>query len=249
MRSCGDCREGSFREPRRSSSRSRNTGSTLQNKRKRLSAPDQVDTAGAPSSIRAIKKPSPSGWRVGGRQQRRGGDPMLSHKFNIDEIVTIKPAIKRNILGGIYQVTRQLPENQGWVRILYQKSKLTLCARCARARIGQTITHPAITMTKVALQQRTSAAIWRTGGFQRSSAHVRARGRFKFVAATKVPRHSKKKVVRKPSAAGCWHRRSCGSLIEALLAGEPVLDLGDNRTLKQYIQHVHEQPRIRRPPG
>jgi hypothetical protein len=41
---------------------------------------------------------------------------------------------------------------------------------------------------------------------------------------------------------------TCGSLIEALLAGEPVLDLGDNRTLKQYVQHVHEQS-IRRPPG
>jgi hypothetical protein len=47
-----------------------------------------------------------------------------------------------------------------------------------------------------------------------------------------VPRHSKKKVVRKPSAAWCWHRRSCGSLIEVLLAGEPILDLGDHRTLK-----------------
>ena len=38
---------------------------------------------------------------------------MLSHKFNIGEIVSLKPAIKRNILGGIYQVTKQLPENQG----------------------------------------------------------------------------------------------------------------------------------------
>ena len=38
---------------------------------------------------------------------------MLSHKFNIGEIVSLKPAIKRNILGRIYQVTKQLPENQG----------------------------------------------------------------------------------------------------------------------------------------
>ena len=50
---------------------------------------------------------------VRNRQQICGGEPMLSHKFNIGDIVALKPAIKRNILGGIYQVTKQLPENQG----------------------------------------------------------------------------------------------------------------------------------------
>jgi hypothetical protein len=96
----------------------------------------------------------------------------------------------------------------------YQKR--TLCARCARARIGQTITTSCNHDDEGRSTAEDICAIWRTGGFQRSSAHVRARGRF-------IPRHSKKKVVRKPSAAGCWHRRSCGSLTEVLLAGEPVL--------------------------
>ena len=36
---------------------------------------------------------------------------MLSHKFPIGESVTLTPSIRRNVSGGIYQVTKQLPHN------------------------------------------------------------------------------------------------------------------------------------------
>ena len=36
---------------------------------------------------------------------------MSSHKFQIDESVTLIPSISRNVSGGIYQVTKQLPHN------------------------------------------------------------------------------------------------------------------------------------------
>jgi hypothetical protein len=64
--------------------------------------------------LRAIKAP-PFGTKYEPLEidSKDGGEPMLSHKFNIGDIVALKPAIKRNILGGIYQVTKQLPENQG----------------------------------------------------------------------------------------------------------------------------------------
>jgi len=37
--------------------------------------------------------------------------PMPSHKFHIGETVTLIPSISRNVAGGIYQVTKQLPHN------------------------------------------------------------------------------------------------------------------------------------------
>jgi hypothetical protein len=36
---------------------------------------------------------------------------MLSPKFHVGEIVTLIPSISRNVSGGIYQVTKQLPHN------------------------------------------------------------------------------------------------------------------------------------------
>jgi hypothetical protein len=36
---------------------------------------------------------------------------MSSHKFQIGEIVYLAPAINRNVLGGAYEVTKQLPHN------------------------------------------------------------------------------------------------------------------------------------------
>jgi hypothetical protein len=36
---------------------------------------------------------------------------MPSHKFGIGETVMVKPAISRNIPGGAYEVTKQLPHN------------------------------------------------------------------------------------------------------------------------------------------
>ena len=39
------------------------------------------------------------------------GSAMPSHKFHIGESVTLIPSIRRNVSGGIYQVTKQLPHN------------------------------------------------------------------------------------------------------------------------------------------
>jgi hypothetical protein len=36
---------------------------------------------------------------------------MSSHKFQIGEIVYLAPAINRNVPGGAYEVTKQLPHN------------------------------------------------------------------------------------------------------------------------------------------
>jgi hypothetical protein len=36
---------------------------------------------------------------------------MPSHKFRIGETVMVKPAISRNVPGGAYEVTKQLPHN------------------------------------------------------------------------------------------------------------------------------------------
>jgi len=38
---------------------------------------------------------------------------MASYKFRVGQIVTIKPALSRNVPGGVYTVTKQLPENRG----------------------------------------------------------------------------------------------------------------------------------------
>jgi hypothetical protein len=39
------------------------------------------------------------------RMQKSGAFPMPSHKFKIGDVVTLKPAISRNVPGGTYQVT------------------------------------------------------------------------------------------------------------------------------------------------
>jgi hypothetical protein len=36
---------------------------------------------------------------------------MPSHKFHIGESVMLKPAISRNVPGGVYEVIKQLPHN------------------------------------------------------------------------------------------------------------------------------------------
>jgi hypothetical protein len=36
---------------------------------------------------------------------------MASHKFGIGEIVMVRAAISRNVPGGAYEVTKQLPHN------------------------------------------------------------------------------------------------------------------------------------------
>jgi hypothetical protein len=38
---------------------------------------------------------------------------VASHKFKVGQIVTIRPALSRSVPGGVYMVTKQLPENLG----------------------------------------------------------------------------------------------------------------------------------------
>jgi hypothetical protein len=38
---------------------------------------------------------------------------MPSHKFEVGDVVTLRPVVSLNVPGGTYQVTRQLPENRG----------------------------------------------------------------------------------------------------------------------------------------
>jgi hypothetical protein len=38
---------------------------------------------------------------------------MASHKFKVGEIVTVRPVLNRNVPGGVYEVTKQLPDNGG----------------------------------------------------------------------------------------------------------------------------------------
>jgi hypothetical protein len=45
------------------------------------------------------------------RQSDQGGVPMPSHKFHIGETVMVKRAFSRNVPGGAYEVTKQLPHN------------------------------------------------------------------------------------------------------------------------------------------
>jgi hypothetical protein len=39
------------------------------------------------------------------------GCPMPSHKFRIGETVILRPSANRNVPGGVYEVTKQLPHN------------------------------------------------------------------------------------------------------------------------------------------
>jgi hypothetical protein len=36
---------------------------------------------------------------------------MPSHKFHVGDSVMLKPSISRNVPGGVYEVTKQLPHN------------------------------------------------------------------------------------------------------------------------------------------
>jgi hypothetical protein len=38
---------------------------------------------------------------------------MPTHKFRVGQLVQLAPAISRNVLGGTYEVTKQLPESGG----------------------------------------------------------------------------------------------------------------------------------------
>jgi len=37
----------------------------------------------------------------------------MTHKFKVGDIVTMRPAANRNVPGGVYEVIKQLPDNDG----------------------------------------------------------------------------------------------------------------------------------------
>jgi hypothetical protein len=43
---------------------------------------------------------------------RKGEEPM-PHKFNVGDIVTVRPAISRNVPGGVFEVIKVLPDRNG----------------------------------------------------------------------------------------------------------------------------------------
>jgi hypothetical protein len=40
-------------------------------------------------------------------------NPMPAPKYRLGQIVELKPAISRNVPGGTFEITKQLPENHG----------------------------------------------------------------------------------------------------------------------------------------
>jgi hypothetical protein len=61
-----------------------------------------------------MRRPAVYGAELGSRRiakQSDQGFPMPSHKFHIGETVMVKPAFVRNVPGGTYEVTKQLPQS------------------------------------------------------------------------------------------------------------------------------------------
>ena len=50
---------------------------------------------------------------VGSTRSLGATQAMAHHKFRIGQVVQLAPAISRNVPGGTYEVTKQLPENRG----------------------------------------------------------------------------------------------------------------------------------------
>ena len=64
---------------------------------------------------------------------------MPSHKFHIGESVMLRAAVSRNVPGGVYEVTKQLPHNglEFEYRILSTLATLPPVADRARPRVGR----------------------------------------------------------------------------------------------------------------
>jgi hypothetical protein len=58
---------------------------------------------------------------------------MPSHKFRIGEIVMVTPAISRNVPGGAYEVTKQLPHNGREFEYRIKVSRKTMSASREKA--------------------------------------------------------------------------------------------------------------------
>jgi hypothetical protein len=89
-------------------------------------------------------KSRPVGSAAGPRRPKsrqgsaRQGTAMPSHKFHVGESVTLMPSISRNVLGGVYQVTKQLPHN-GREFEYHIKSANEEHQRIARKRTDQAV--------------------------------------------------------------------------------------------------------------
>jgi hypothetical protein len=57
---------------------------------------------------------------------------MPSHKFHVGESVTLAPSISRNVPGGVYEVTKQLPYNGGEFEYQTKMDKKTISALRAK---------------------------------------------------------------------------------------------------------------------
>ena len=80
-----------------------------------------------------------------GAENSRIGDDPMTHKFHVGETVTIRPAISRNVPGGIYVVTKRLPDNSG------ESTNIELRARTNRMSASR---------WKVSCRKRRAAAIF-----------------------------------------------------------------------------------------
>ena len=70
----------------------------------------QERTAGAPAG--ALSESPRLRLRLGIQRlsaSNRREEPMPPHKFKVGDIVALKPAVSRNVPGGVFEVTKQLP--------------------------------------------------------------------------------------------------------------------------------------------
>jgi hypothetical protein len=58
---------------------------------------------------------------------------MPSHKFHVGESVIVRPAISRNVPGGVYEVTKQLPHNGASSNIASKVQTKSMSVLCEKA--------------------------------------------------------------------------------------------------------------------
>jgi hypothetical protein len=63
---------------------------------------------GAAKVRRSRIKPNELRWHPNG-DAPKSGEPMLPHKYKVGDVVALKPALSRNVPGGVFEVIKQLP--------------------------------------------------------------------------------------------------------------------------------------------
>ena len=81
---------------------------------------------------------------------------MASHKFHVGEIVNLRPVVSRNVPGGAYEVTKQLPHNgrEFEYRIKSASEEHERVARRKRTDQGIAVTCPVATRALAARPPR-----------------------------------------------------------------------------------------------